>query len=62
MSDRGVSGERVNGHDHPAKQYGRGRTCQEPGCRTKLSIYNDGAYCSLHLPIEAPRLRGRKIA
>jgi hypothetical protein len=62
MSDRGVTGERINGHDHPAKQYGRGRTCQEPGCRTKLSIYNDGTYCSLHLPIEAPRLRGRKIA
>ena len=62
MDDRGVMGERVTSHDHPTKQYGRGRTCLEPGCTTRLSIYNDGSYCGLHLQVEAPRLRGKKIA
>jgi hypothetical protein len=62
MDDRGVMGEKVTSYDHPTKQYGRGRTCTEPGCHTRLSIYNDGKYCSLHLPVEAPRLRGKKIA
>lgn len=62
MDEGALSGEKVSSYDHPAKQYPKGRTCGEPGCPTRLSIYNDGEYCSLHLPVEAPRLRGRKIA
>jgi hypothetical protein len=62
MDDRGVMADRLTSYDHPTKQYAKGRTCREPGCRTRLSIYNDGDYCSLHLPVEAPRLRGKKIA
>jgi hypothetical protein len=62
MDDRGVSAEKVTSHDHPARQYPQGRTCGERGCSTRLSIYNDGRFCSLHEPVEAPRMRGRKIA
>jgi hypothetical protein len=62
MDERAVSGERVTSYDHATKQYPKGRTCREPHCRTRLSIYNDGDFCSLHEPVEAPRLRGKKIA
>ena len=38
------------------------RVCQEKGCKTRLSIYNDGQHCSLHAPMITPRTRGKKIA
>ena len=38
------------------------RVCDEEGCDTRLSVDNDGAFCSLHQPMETPRTRGRKIA
>ncbi|MDQ3354516.1 MAG: hypothetical protein M3507_08565 [Actinomycetota bacterium] len=38
-----------------------GRICREDGCQTRLSIYNDGAFCSVHTPMSTPRTRGRKI-
>ena len=48
--------------DKPSKAYAKDRVCNEPGCDTKLSIYNRGKYCYLHQPITVPRTRGRKIA
>ena len=39
-----------------------GRVCQEDDCQTRLSIYNDGPFCSVHEPMSTPRTRGRKIA
>lgn len=39
-----------------------GRICSEEGCQTRLSIYNDGSFCSVHAPMSTPRTRGRKIA
>ena len=36
--------------------------CNQAGCETKLSIYNDGKYCYQHEPMSVPRVRGRKIA
>ena len=38
-----------------------GRICNDPSCETRLSIYNDGKFCSLHAPMITPRTRGRKI-
>jgi hypothetical protein len=35
--------------------------CREDGCETKLSVYNDGAFCSLHAPMVVPRTRGKKL-
>jgi hypothetical protein len=39
-----------------------GRVCREAECQTRLSIYNDGPYCSVHAPMVTPRTRGKKIA
>jgi len=30
--------------------FGTGRTCREPGCTTRLSIYNEQAICANHGP------------
>jgi hypothetical protein len=62
MDDRSLSGERITSTEQPSRRYKPGRVCEEPGCRTKLSIYNDGQFCSLHQPMITPRTRGRKIA
>ena len=36
------------------------RTCDEFGCQTVLSMYNDSDFCSIHQPMVVPRMRGRK--
>lgn len=38
------------------------RTCAEPDCETRLSVYNDAEHCSLHNPAMLLRTRGRHIA
>jgi len=50
-----------NDHDRPPRRFLLGRVCAEYHCGTRLSIYNDGQYCTLHAPVVAPRLRGRKV-
>jgi hypothetical protein len=36
----------------PVPRFGEGRTCDAPGCRTVLSVYNDGSRCWAHRPME----------
>jgi hypothetical protein len=36
--------------------------CRQPGCTTRLSIYNNGKFCYQHEPMIVPRTRGKKIA
>jgi hypothetical protein len=36
----------------PVPRFEEGRTCEEPGCRTVLSVYNDGFSCWAHRPME----------
>ena len=62
MSDAVVQGFRITGSDRPSKAYKAGRICREPGCETRLSIYNDGKFCARHQPLIVPRTRGKKIA
>jgi len=64
MSDRAGSpaGERLTRTDDGPARPTAGRVCADRRCSTKLSIYNDGEHCSLHQPMETPRMRGRKIA
>ncbi|MEJ7584722.1 MAG: hypothetical protein WKF43_11705 [Acidimicrobiales bacterium] len=57
-----VAGERFTSTDEVSDRASPGRVCADSGCETKLSIYNDGEHCSLHQPMETPRMRGRKIA
>jgi hypothetical protein len=35
--------------------------CEEEGCETLLSIYNDDLWCSLHAPMVTPRTRGKRL-
>lgn len=37
------------------------RVCHEDGCETRLSIYNEYEYCSLHQPMIIPRMRGKVL-
>lgn len=62
MSERSVAGTPFNGGGRPSRSFGRGRVCKEPGCETRLSMYNSGKFCSQHEPLTAPRTRGKKIA
>jgi len=62
MSDSSVSATPINGNDRPSRSFSKGRTCGEPSCGTKLSMYNQGKYCYLHEPMAVPRTRGKKIA
>jgi hypothetical protein len=36
----------------PVPRFDEGRTCENPGCRTVLSVYNDGTRCWSHRPME----------
>lgn len=62
VEERSVSGERITSADTPSRRAPKGRVCDEVGCGTRLSVYNDGRYCSLHEPKASPRTRGKKIA
>ena len=62
MSERSLGGHTLSGSERPSKSFGADRACQEPGCETKLSRYNNGKYCYQHEPMAVPRTRGKKIA
>ncbi|MFP5377562.1 MAG: hypothetical protein ACLGIO_12385 [Acidimicrobiia bacterium] len=61
-SERAVQGTPFTGSDRPSRSFGKGRVCKEPGCETRLSMYNSGKFCYEHEPMAVPRTRGRKIA
>jgi len=52
-----VGGEALVPQGRPARVFPRNRLCAERDCETRLSIYNETQYCSLH-GSESPRLRG----
>jgi hypothetical protein len=62
MSEGSVGGFPLTGNDRPSRAFKSGRTCTQPGCGTKLSMYNQGKFCYLHEPMAVPRTRGKKIA
>ncbi len=37
------------------------RVCDEPGCDTVLSRYNELDFCALHQPMITPRMRGKVL-
>jgi hypothetical protein len=57
-----IGGEPVGSHHRPV-QFSEGRVCAEPGCTTRLSIYNGDEYCALHgaLPHSTEHTRGRRV-
>ncbi|MGH9017400.1 MAG: hypothetical protein ACRDY1_06605 [Acidimicrobiales bacterium] len=60
--DLSIGGQAFTTYGRPSKTFPEGRTCGEPDCGTKLSIYNESEYCYQHDAGSAPRLRGRKSA
>jgi hypothetical protein len=62
MTERSLGGHNISGSERPSKSFAKDRVCSEPGCSTRLSIYNNGKYCSQHEPMSVPRTRGKKIA
>jgi hypothetical protein len=62
MTEHAVGAKPLSGSDRPSRKFTPGRTCREPDCATRLSIYNNGKFCSTHEPMIVPRTRGKKIA
>ena len=62
MSEGSISGFPITGSDRPSRAIRKKRTCAEPDCGTRLSMYNSGRYCYLHEPMSIPRTRGVKSA
>ncbi len=61
IEDTFLVGSRITSTEGSTRRYRTGRVCREDGCQTKLSVYNDGAFCSLHAPMVVPRTRGKKL-
>jgi hypothetical protein len=55
---RSHSAERVTSTSASPTKGTKGRICDEPGCGTHLSIYNEFDFCAQHQPMVFPRLRG----
>ena len=61
MEETALVGSRITSTEGSTRRYRTGRVCREESCATKLSVYNDGAFCSLHAPMVVPRTRGKKL-
>lgn len=57
-----VGGQGLSGPDRPPPTFPARRECAHEACGTRLSIYNDTRFCSLHAVRVVPRMRGRKAA
>jgi hypothetical protein len=42
------------------RTYSSGRVCAEPGCETKLSVYNKWTFCWQHEPVHTYIPRGKR--
>lgn len=61
IEESALLGSRITSTEGSTRRYRTGRVCREDACQTKLSVYNDGAFCSLHAPMVVPRTRGKKL-
>lgn len=52
-------GERLGGAARPVRSFGIGRVCKNPACKTWLSRYNPGEYCSVHSSLDDLRMARR---
>ena len=46
--DVSFSGELLGAARGPVRHFSPGRVCEEPGCDTRLSIYNSRSRCAAH--------------
>ena len=56
-----VAGERISSEERRSGLAPTGRVCGEPGCATRLSVYNEHEHCALHQPMVVPRMRGKVL-
>jgi hypothetical protein len=61
-TESGITGSvrAINDHNRPPPRFAPGRVCAEYGCDTRLSVYNEGTFCSKHNLSVKPRTRARK--
>jgi hypothetical protein len=57
ISYRGTS---IRTDVRPNRTWAHGRVCASPGCRTRLSIYNRSAECSVHEAARVYVVRGKR--
>jgi hypothetical protein len=57
-----MKGSRPGRIPRPSRTAAGGRTCAQPGCTTKLSVYNVRTKCWQHAEIVFPNYRGRRLA
>jgi hypothetical protein len=60
MADERFRGASVRTLPRANRTYSTGRVCDEPGCETKLSIYNKWRYCWQHEPVHTYVPRGKR--
>ena len=59
---RGVTKGTRPGHvPTPSRTEEEGRVCAFEGCATKLSVYNEGAFCWQHADVVFPNYRGKRL-
>ena len=56
-----MKGTRPGHLPQPSRAVEGERTCSEPGCSTRLSVYNAGSYCWQHADIVFPNYRGKRL-
>jgi hypothetical protein len=56
-----MKGSRPQKLPQPSPTSGGGRTCDAPGCETKLSIYNMATKCWQHADLHFPNYRGKRL-
>ena len=60
MRDDTYRGEKVRTLPRRNRTYEAGRTCEEVGCATRLSIYNRSKRCWQHEPVRTFVARGKR--
>jgi hypothetical protein len=62
MRDESLSmkGSQVRTLPPKNRVWGQGRVCAQPGCITRISMYNRSNYCWSHEPVRYYISRGRK--
>lgn len=57
-----MKGTRPGNLPPPSRTTTSGRQCAEPGCSTRLSVYNGSEHCWQHTDVVFPNYRGKRLA
>ncbi|HYT29929.1 MAG TPA: hypothetical protein VEN82_04065 [Actinomycetota bacterium] len=57
-----MKGSRPGKLPAPSQTTHEGRTCDAPGCTTRLSIYNLDSRCWQHAGLTFPNYRGKRLS